>query len=570
MHNTMDHTSAKRETVMFTWRRRSRGASRLGKWTFRVAQFACILFVPLIARADHLRDLQTAAVEERSADWGHWGPRPEQYSSWVQHTNRLIPVYTFGITLDSVRGENNPYRDGSRLRQLYGRLPDGTLNPAAEYFDQTGIYELQQAAAAAGKKYIILIIFDGMDWQTSQAAAIYYSRKVGYQEGRGSGLAIMDYRGAPTDFGYFVTSPANHGTSADPDSQTVKNPGGRMHGGFDPTLAGAAPWESGPDPLYIAGTSKQLEHAWTDSAASATSMNSGIKTYNNAVNVDPAGRQVEPISRQLQQAGYAIGVLTSVPISHATPACAYANNVARYDYQDLSRDLLGLPSISHPDEPLPGVDVLIGAGWGVEEEKDVKQGENFVPGNPYLTEVDRNAADVASGGRYRIVQRTAGMSGKTALQDAARQAAAGGERLLGFFGFEGGHGGGHLPFRTADGNFNPPRGPLTQPEEYDEADVNENPTLADMTTAALEVLATNPTGFWLMIEAGDVDWANHDNNIDNSIGAVKSGDDAFRAVTDWVEKHDAWQDTVVIVTADHGHYLVLEKPEALIPPEEER
>ena len=34
-----------------------------------------------------------------------------------------------------------------------------------------------------------------------------------------------------------------------------------------------------------------------------------------------------------------------------------------------------------------------------------------------------------------------------------------------------------------------------------------------------------------MIEAGDVDWANHANNIDNSIGAVISGDDAFRATT---------------------------------------
>ena len=40
-----------------------------------------------------------------------------------------------------------------------------------------------------------------------------------------------------------------------------------------------------------------------------------------------------------------------------------------------------------------------------------------------------------------------------------------------------------------------------------------------------------------MVEAGDVDWANHDNNLDNSIGAVNSGDDALRAVTDWVEAH---------------------------------
>jgi alkaline phosphatase len=84
-----------------------------------------------------------------------------------------------------------------------------------------------------------------------------------------------------------------------------------------------------------------------------------------------------------------------------------------------------------------------------------------------------------------------------------------------------------------------------------------------MATAALDVLATNPKGFWLMIEAGDVDWANHDDNVDNSIGAVCSGDDAFRAVTQWAEKNGCWDETVVIVTADHGHLLVLDEPEAI-------
>jgi alkaline phosphatase len=69
-----------------------------------------------------------------------------------------------------------------------------------------------------------------------------------------------------------------------------------------------------------------------------------------------------------------------------------------------------------------------------------------------------------------------------------------------------------------------------------------------------------------MVEAGDVDWANHSNNIDNSIGAVISGDNAFHAVTGWVEKHGGWNDTVLILTADHGHYLVLNRPEMLLPP----
>src|SRR5690606_19960267 len=112
------------------------------------------------------------------------------------------------------------------------------------------------------------------------------------------------------------------------------------------------------------------------------------KSYNNAVNVDPFGRKVPTIAHQLAEQGMAIGVVTSVPISHATPACAYSHNVHRSDYQDLTRDLLGLPSISHPNVPLPGVDVLIGAGWGENRDADKSQGENYVPGNRYLADAD--------------------------------------------------------------------------------------------------------------------------------------------------------------------------------------
>ena len=85
-----------------------------------------------------------------------------------------------------------------------------------------------------------------------------------------------------------------------------------------------------------------------------------------------------------------------------------------------------------------------------------------------------------------------------------------------------------------------------------------------MTEAAIQVLhARSKTGFWLMVEAGDVDWANHDNNIDNSIGAVLSGDEAFAKITGWIENNQAWDESAVIVTADHGHYFVLDRPEAL-------
>jgi alkaline phosphatase len=136
---------------------------------------------------------------------------------------------------------------------------------------------------------------------------------------------------------------------------------------------------------------------------------------------------------------------------------------------------------------------------------------------------------------------------------AARRAADEELRLLGLFGTKGGH----LPFRTADGKYNPTFD-VKGTERYSEADVTENPTLAEMTQAALLVLEQAIDGFWLMIEAGDVDWANHANNIDSSIGAVLSGEEAFRVVMDWVDENNAWEYTAVIVTSDHGHYLVID------------
>ena len=515
---------------------------------------------------DPIRDLQIAAEATGSAAWGHWGDQPEKYVAWSNHSNRLIPVYTFGMTLAGVSGTNSPYRDAARLESLYGRLPAHTVNPAAEYFDQTDVYRLQLAAADAGKKYIVLVVFDGMDWHTTRTASIATLGRVAYDAGRGTGFAFQDYRGTTTDFGYCVTSPANDGTKVDVDAQAVKNPGGETPGGYDGSRGGSTPWDPRVNLRYLIG--RDRVHAVTDSAASATSLCTGRKTYNDAINVGPDGSPLEPIGRTLQTRGYAVGAVTSVPVSHATPACAYATNVSRDDYQDIARDLLGERSVAHREAALPGLDVLIGGGNGVRVEKEADQGRNFEPGHKYVADSTLAAIDAARGGRYVVARRTAGQRGTDVLTAAARTAIAGRQRLFGFFGAAEGH----LPFRTADGDFNPAAAVADPAADrlrkkyggaihYAPADIQENPTLAEMTTTALDVLASRGP-FWLMVEAGDVDWASHANNIDTAIGAVQSGDEAFRAVVAWIERHDAWDESAVIVTSDHGHLFVLTDPQA--------
>jgi alkaline phosphatase len=517
---------------------------------------------------DPIRDMQAAAEATGEAPWGYWGDTPGKYVSWSNHSNRLIPVYTFGMTLEAVAGPKSVYRDESRLREIYGFLPEHTFNPQADYFDQTDVYRLQRMAVEAGKKRIILFVFDGMDWHTTRTAAIATRGRVEYAEGRGTGFAFQDYRGTTTDFGLCVTSAANGGTSVDVDVQAVTNPGGKTPGGYDASRGGATAWDERADLRYLIGRDRERPHVVTDSAASATSLCGGRKTYNDAINVDVSGGQIEPIARMLQARGWAVGAVTSVPVSHATPACAYANNVSRDDYQDISRDMLGLRSIAHRGEPLPGLDVVIGCGHGVDAKGEKDQGGNFMPGNKYVADADIAAIDAAQGGRYRVVQRTAGRRGDEILAAAGRDAVMRKLRLFGYFGTKEGN----LPYQTANGDFDPAAGRPPETDDmlrkkygasisYSEADVAENPTLADMTRTALDVLESRGP-FWLMVEAGDVDWACHANNIDTAIGAVQSGDAAFRAIVAWIERHGGWDDTVVIVTSDHGHLFVLTDPAA--------
>lgn len=525
---------------------------------------------------DTVRERQREAVELNSAPWGYWGPDSTKYSTWTSHSNRLIPIYTFGLDLQPVAGLNSVYRSAEKLTALYGGMPTETLNPAADYCDQTDVYRLQKLAAASGKKHIILLVFDGMDWWTTWAAANYKMGKVAYREGRGTGLHFQDYRGSKetpvkSDYGYFVTSPLATGITVDVNSQKTKRSTKEVRGGYAFEVAGTTPWSIAQDPEYPIGKGK-IVHPYTDSSASATSMTAGIKTYNEAINVTADGKQVETIAHQLQKQGWSVGVVTSVPISHATPACAYAHNVDRDDYQDLSRDLLGLPSISHPKQPLPGVDLLLGGGWGELKETDGPQGKNFVPGNRYLTDADRTAINVQHGGKYTVAERTRGAAGKLVLHDAASAAIKNKTRLFGFFGVKNGH----LPFRTANGDYTPTISiakRTTNPDDiaagkaevYTPEDLRENPTLPEYTATALRYLHAQGKPFWLMVESGDVDWGNHANNIDNAIGAVHSGDAAFKVITDWVEANNAWDDTAVIVTADHGHYLTITRPDLLLP-----
>lgn len=571
--------------------RHARSLAVIARTTIRFAVVAALLAASPLLADDPFRELQNQSIRTKDdavARPYHFGSQGAGsiFSNSTSHSNRLIPAYVFGTKADlkAVSGKNSVYRDAERLKKLYGTLPPNTVNPEAEYFDQSDLYRVQKDAVAKGAKHVFIVWFDGMDWDTTRAAAIARTGKV-YTEGKGSGLEFQDYAaGGSAQFGYFVTSPTHDQSVRDPDAQTVTiDLQKSLPGGYDVRFGGPNPWTPGDllkkVPAYLQGESASkaardeaarlggLIHAVTDSAPSAAEFATGVKSFNDGLNVTEDGRFVETLFAKLQREdGWKVGTVTSVPFDHASPAAMYAHNVERDDYQDLAREMLGLESIVQADGKgprLPGLDVVLGAGHGhfLADTHLKGQGKNALKGqNLYIADADLKAIDVRNGGKYVIVTTKLDVNGNASLARAAAKAASGDDRLFGLFGTNVPH----LPYRTADGDYRPSAGIKGTRESYSADDLNENPTLADMTRAALTVLGAKPDRkFALFVEAGDVDFALHDNNLDNAIGAVFSGDVAVRVIIDWVEKHSNWDDSVLIVTADHGHYLVIDDPKKL-------
>jgi alkaline phosphatase len=544
--------------------------------------------------SDRLKELQTAYVtgaDQKMTRAYHFGSqRPgDVFSNHTSHTNRLVPVYVFGkkADLSAVMGINSRYRDPEKIKATYGFLPVNTVNPTAVYADQSDLYWVQKGAVARGARHLFIIWFDGLDWPTTQAAAILKKGKV-YTEGKGSGLVFQDYEAAGTaQYGFVVTSPTHDQSRPDVDAQTIAIPSTSMGGGYDARIAGPNPWTLGPLGSralgYFKGQSANeidradvfavggVLHAYTDSSQSAGEMISGIKSYNNGVNITDDGRIVTTLFHELQDQGWKVGTVTSVPFNHVSPAAMYARDVYRDDYQDLAREMLGLPGILQQARQAslrPGLDVVIGTGFGVltNPKSLAVQGRNGVLGSLFITDADLAAVDIKNGGTYSVAHTEPGVIGSQAMKCAAIDAAQRSARLFGLFGRNGLD---HLPFQTADGRYDPApsigsKGELRPAEWYTPADRAEQPTLVEMTEAALTVLGTKPNQpFALFIEAGDVDFALHANNLDNAIGAIYSGEEAVRAVIRWVESHSNWDESVLLVSSDHGHYLVLDDPQAL-------
>ncbi len=96
--------------------------------------------------------------------------------------------------------------------------------------------------------------------------------------------------------------------------------------------------------LPVRGTAatRSADFRVTDSAAAATALASGRKTANGVIGMDPAGQApLESIAEAARDRGFKVGIVTSVPLDHATPAAFYAHRPSRKDLYEISLQMSG-------------------------------------------------------------------------------------------------------------------------------------------------------------------------------------------------------------------------------------
>jgi len=321
---------------------------------------------------------------------------------------------------------------------------------------------------------------------------------------------------------------------------------------------------------------KWLHDTRPDSANTATSMLSGVKTYNGSVNVDGAGNPMEATIASLARSlGMRVGTVTDVLFPHATPvAGSGAHHEDRRAYCPLAIEMLtrgrldlivgcGHPDFDNNGEPLGGDAKkeyrYVGgtATWNLLAGKG-----DLAAGDRVCTEIEEQAVtldadQVAELKRWTLVDDTKQIEklvrGET--PDRLLVVPTIGEAFLpsGRPDDDGEPGqvavGGTLQQQRgsrADPHFTPPG--------YD-APIETVPSLATLTRVALNAVDDDPEGFFLLIEGGAIDWAMHENQLGRMIEETIGFKEAVREVTDWVDARDGWDETLVVVVADHDHML---------------
>jgi alkaline phosphatase len=232
----------------------------------------------------------------------------------------------------------------------------------------------------------------------------------------------------------------------------------------------------------------------TDSAAAATAFACGCKTRPGTLGRNTAlDTAYKSIAELVQDQGRAIGMISTVPLSHATPAGYYANVNSRHNYCEIGYQAAQ-----------SGFDFFGGALFSkLDSDKNA--------GKVVLKQAFIDAGYTTLSDKKEILQLENQELGKVICTVATS------------------HDGDSMPYaidRPA-GNF----------------------TLAEITQVAINYLQDDPEGFFIMVEGGKIDWACHDNDAATALLELITFDDAVGVARDFLAKHPS--ETLIVVTGDH-------------------
>lgn len=237
-------------------------------------------------------------------------------------------------------------------------------------------------------------------------------------------------------------------------------------------------------------TTYSATNSVTDSSAGGTALATGVKTYNGAIGVDVNKNSIESIAEIAKKNGKKVGIVTSVSIDHATPASFYAHQEKRSMYYEIAKDL-------------------------VKADFDFFGGSGFLKPNK---EKAPNIYSVINKAGYTIIK---GKKEYNEKRDLANKIV------------------------MIQENINESKS-LSYAIDRKEGDL----TLPEITKSAIDFLDKKSNdGFFLMVEGGKIDWANHANDGATMINEIIDFDNAIKIAFDFYKKHP--KETLIVVTADH-------------------
>ncbi|MDJ0767190.1 MAG: alkaline phosphatase [Ilumatobacter sp.] len=272
----------------------------------------------------------------------------------------------------------------------------------------------------------------------------------------------------------------------------------------------------------------------TDSAAAATTMSTGVKTDSGTIGLDIDDQPLVHALERAEERGMATGVVTSVQLSHATPAGFVAHNVYRGNYADIANEMIYDSA----------TDVVMGAGHpfydddGLPQVPAIPKDWRYVGGDATWWDLAAGTAGGDADGDgfddpWLLIDERAEFQGLMSGPTPAR-----------VFGVA-----------PVEDTLQLNRGGDYLADPFVVPFIESVPTLEEMTAAALNILDDDPDGMFLMVEGGAVDWASHGNYGPNASGRMIEEfidfERSVETVVDWVKRHSNWGETLLIVTGDH-------------------